>query len=133
MTVTFRGENGYAKYHGQKVASIEVNTNEPYVEFGLYGVAENGFELDTASASAGTLVRAENVFILSDFDEDVTVDFTTRYRTMQVNFVISPNANAMYVDTPVSVTWGQPSPCGDPPRRLPCVELVHGRRLHAGL
>ena len=59
------------------------------MEFGLYGVAENGFELDTASASAGTLVRAENVFILSDFDEDVTVDFTTRYRTMQVNFVIS--------------------------------------------
>ena len=110
MTVTFRGENGYAKYHGQKVTSIEVNTNEPYVEFGLYGVAENGFELDTASASAGTLVRAENVFILSDFDEDVTVDFTTRYRTMQVNFVISPNANAMYVDTPVSVTWGQPVP-----------------------
>ena len=105
----FVGENGYVKYRGEKVTEIEVSTSEPYVEFGIYGQWEDGFELDTATASSGKLSRAGNVFLLSDFDEDVTVNYTVRYRTVYVDFVISPNYQNLYVDTPQAVTWGQPA------------------------
>ena len=44
------------------------------------------------------------MFLLSDFDEDVTVNYTVRYRTVYVDFVISPNYQNLYVDTPQAVT-----------------------------
>ena len=109
VKIAFVGENGYVKYRGEKVTEIEVSTSEPYVEFGIYGQWEDGFELDTATASSGKLSRAGNVFLLSDFDEDVTVNYTVRYRTVYVDFVISPNYQNLYVDTPQAVTWGQPA------------------------
>ena len=107
VRITFVGEHGYAKYQGRKVTEIAVSTGEPYVEFGIYGEWNDGFELEDAIASTGKMSRAGEVFILSDFDEDVTVQYTTRYRTVQVHFSITPNYQNMYVDTPQALTWGQ--------------------------
>ena len=107
VTITFVGVNGYAKYQGEKVESITVAADEPYVEFGIYGEYDLGFELDTATASQGKMSRAGNIFVLSDFTGDVTVTYTTRYRTVYVDFVISPNYQGMFVDSPQAVTWGQ--------------------------
>ena len=105
-TITFVGENGYAKYEGQKVTEIQVSSKETYVEFGIYGEYENGYELDSAAASAGALDQAGNIFVLSQFSGDVTVNFTTRFRTVYINYVISPNWNNNYIETPQAVTWG---------------------------
>ena len=107
VRIAFVGEHGYAKYQGRKVTEITVSTGEPYVEFGIYGEWNDGFELEDAVASTGKMSRAGDVFILSDFDEDVTVQYTTRYRTVYVHFSISPNYQNMYVDTPQALTWGQ--------------------------
>lgn len=107
VTVTFRGENGYVKYRGEKVEQIQVSTEDEFVEFGIYGEKQNGYELDEAVASAGKMNRAGEIFILSDFDGDVTVDYTTRLMTMQVNFNIKPNYQNNFLDTPQKVTWGQ--------------------------
>ena len=105
-TITFEGENGYAKYEGRKVTEIQVSSYEPYVEFGIYGEYDDGYELDTASASAGSLDQAGNIFILSQISGDVTVSFTTRFRTVYIDYVISPNWNNNYIVTPQAVTWG---------------------------
>lgn len=105
-TVTFEGENGYAKYQGEKVTQIQVSSREPYVEFGIHGEYDNGYETDTVTASAGVLDRAGETFILSGFAGDVTVNFTTRFRTVYIDYVISPNWNNNYVVTPQAVTWG---------------------------
>lgn len=104
--ITFAGENGYVKYGGQKVEQIMVSSREPYVEFGVYGVYDDGYELDTVSASSGNLDQAGNICILSGIEEDITVNYTTRFRTVRIDYVISPNWQDNYLVTPQYVTWG---------------------------
>ncbi len=105
-TVTFVGENGYVKYQNQKVTQIRVSSADPYVEFRVHGEYDNGYETDTVTASDGTLDKAGETFILSHFDSDVTVNFTTRFRTVYIDYMITPNWNNHYLVTPQAVTWG---------------------------
>lgn len=58
VRIAFVGEHGYAKYQGRKVTEITVSTGEPYVEFGIYGEWNDGFELEDAVASTGQVSRA---------------------------------------------------------------------------
>ncbi len=104
--ITFAGENGYVKYGGEKVEQITVSSRESYVEFGVYGVYDDGYELDTVNVSSGKLDRAGNICILSGIEEDITVTYTTRFRTVQIDYVISPNYQNNYLVTPQYVTWG---------------------------
>lgn len=106
VKITFVGENGYAKYNGTRVTEIEVSTDVSFVEFGIYGEYDNGYETDTVTASSGKLSRAGDVCILSDFDEDVTINFTTRFRTLYITYSIK-NYNNSWIVTPQAVTWGQ--------------------------
>lgn len=106
VTITFVGENGYAKYQGEKVTSIQVDPSESFVEFAIYGNFDEGYETDTVTASSGKLNRAGDVCILSDFTEDVTVTFTTCYRTLYITYSIT-NYNNSWIVSPQAVTWGQ--------------------------
>ena len=104
--ISFVGDNGYAKINGEKVTQVSVSSLEPYVEFSIHGEYDNGYETDTVTASQGNLDQAGNTFILSQFEGDVTVHFTTRFRTLYIDYVISPNWNNNYLVTPQAVTWG---------------------------
>ena len=104
VKITFVGEHAYVKYQGQKVTQIEVSTAEPYVEFGIYADQENGFEVGSATASSGKLNRGGDIFILSDFEEDVTIHYQTQYMTMRVDFELLYSES---LETPQYVTWGQ--------------------------
>lgn len=106
VTITFSGEHGYVKYDGKRVTEIQTTTGVDYVEFGIYGVWDDGYELDQVTASNGKLNRAGDRIILSDFTQDVEIHFTTRFRSVRIDYVISPNYQGNLLTTPQYVTWG---------------------------
>lgn len=103
-TVTFVGEDGYAKVDGQKVESITLEPGVDWVTFHLFGDHSQGYDLDDIQVSSGTLSRNGSAFVLKGITGDVTVSFTTKDLILTVKYVSARNATI----TPSSqeVAWG---------------------------
>lgn len=103
-TVTFVGDQGYAKVDGKKVTSVTLEPGQTWLTFSLYGDKSIGFELDDVRVTSGTLSKNGSAFVLKNIDQDVTVSFSVRDMVLTLKFVSSRSA----VITPesVQVPWG---------------------------
>ena len=77
-TVTFVGEEGYAKVDGEKVDSVTLEPGQTWLTFSLFGDKSKGFELDDVQVTSGTLSQNGSAFVLKDIHQDVTVSFPPR-------------------------------------------------------
>lgn len=104
-TVTFQGEQGYAKVDGQKVSSVTLDAGQDYLAFSLYGDKSIGREVDAVNASAGKLVHSGDAYILKNIDRDITISYTTKHMMLTVNF--TSVAVATIEPATVQVPWGE--------------------------
>lgn len=103
-TVTFVGEDGYAKVDGQKVTSVTLEPGQTWLTFSLFGDKSIGYELDDVQVTSGTLSRNGSAFVLKNIDQDVTVSFTTKDMVITVKFVSAQTAT-IEPDS-VELGWG---------------------------
>lgn len=127
-TVTFQGEQGYAKVDGQKVSSVTLDAGQDYLAFSLYGDKSIGREVDAVNASAGKLVHSGDAYILKNIDRDITISYTTKHMMLTVNF--TSVAVATIEPATVQVPWGETvSEPTATPYRLYGFRLVSGKGL----
>ncbi len=103
-TVTFVGEEGYAKVDGEKVDSVTLEPGQTWLTFSLFGDKSKGFELDDVQVTSGTLSQNGSAFVLKDIHQDVTVSFSTKDMVLTVTFVSSQAATVEPAS--VEVPWG---------------------------
>ena len=104
-TVTFVGDQGYAKVDGKKVESVTLEPGRTWLNFSLFGDKTVGYELDDVQVTSGTLSRNGSAFVLKDIHEDVTVSFSTKDMVLTVNFVSAQTA--VIEPASVQIPWGQ--------------------------
>lgn len=103
-TVTFVGDQGYAKVDGEKVDAVTLEPGQTWLTFSLFGDKSQGFELDDVQVTAGTLSKNGSAFVLKNIDRDVTVSFTTKDMVLTVKFVSAQTATIEPAS--VQVPWG---------------------------
>lgn len=103
-TVTFVGDQGYAKVDGKKVDSVTLEPGQTWLTFTLFGDTSKGFELDDVQVTSGTLSKNGSAFVLKNIDRDVTVSFSTKDMVLTVRFVSSQSA--IVEPASVQVPWG---------------------------
>lgn len=106
FTVTFVGEDGYAKVDGKKVESYTLPLGDNWLNFTLHGDKDQGYELDNVVVTGGKLSRNGSEFILSEIKENVTVSFTTKMKNVTVKFVSAVTSGVKIDPTSVTVPWG---------------------------
>lgn len=104
-TVTFVGDQGYAKVDGKRVESVTLEPGRTWLNFSLFGDKTVGYELDDVQVTSGTLSRNGSAFVLKDIHEDVTVSFSTKDMVLTVKFVSAQSA--VIEPASVQVPWGQ--------------------------